>query len=80
MSNRLPREILEKAVQLRDPLKTVFIALYSTGKPCTATEIAQLVGKQRAYVSMRLNQLETMHLVESYRKGRFKLFKVVTDA
>jgi len=79
-SNRLPREILEKAVQLRDPLKTFFITLYTAGKPCTATEIAQLTGKARAYVSMRLNQLETMHLVESYRKGRFKLFKVITNA
>jgi DNA-binding transcriptional regulator GbsR (MarR family) len=80
MSNRLPREILEKAIQLRDPLKTVFIALYSTGKPCTATEIAQLVGKARAYVCMRLNQLVDMKLVETQKKGKYKLYQVITNA
>jgi DNA-binding transcriptional regulator GbsR (MarR family) len=78
--NRLPREILEKAVQLRDSLKNVFITLYTAGKPCTATEIAQLTGKARAYTCMRLNQLVDMKLVETQKKGRHKLYQVITNA
>jgi len=76
MALKLPREILEKAVQLRDPLKTVYIALYSAGKPCSAMEIAKLVGKARAYTHMRLNQLADMGLVEKTAKGKKTLFTV----
>jgi DNA-binding transcriptional regulator GbsR (MarR family) len=78
--SRLPREILEKAVQLRDPLKTVFIALYTAGKPCTAAEVAQLTGKARAYICMRLNQLADMKLVKVTRQGRTKLYEAIKDA
>jgi DNA-binding transcriptional regulator GbsR (MarR family) len=80
MSTKLPRDILEKAIQLRDSLKTVFIALYSTGKPCTATEVAQLAGKTRAYTCMRLNQLVDMKLVQVTRPGKTKLYEVIKDA
>jgi DNA-binding transcriptional regulator GbsR (MarR family) len=80
MTAELPREILEKAIQLRNSLKTVFIALYSAGKPCTATEVAQLVGKARAYTCMRLNQLVDMKLVQVTRQGRTKYYTVITSA
>jgi len=80
MTAKLPREILEKAIQLRDPLKTVFIALYSYGKPCTASEIAETIEKSRAYTCMRLNQLADMKLVKVTRQGRTKLYEVIKDA
>ena len=73
----LPREILEKAVNLRNAVRTIFIALYSIGKPVTAQEIAKIVGHARAYVNMRLNQLEDMGLVKSKQRGKEKLFEVV---
>ena len=73
----LPREILEKAVKLRNAVRTIFIALYSIGKPVTAQEIAKIVGHARAYVNMRLNQLEDMGLVKSKQHGKEKLFEVV---
>lgn len=73
----LPREILEKAVNLRNAVRTIFIALYSIGKPVTAQEIAQIVGHARAYVNMRLNQLEDMGLVKSKQRGKEKLFEVI---
>jgi len=72
----LPREILEKAVKLRNAVRTIFIALYSIGKPVTAQEIAKIVGHARAYVNMRLNQLEDMGLVKSKQHGKEKLFEV----
>lgn len=77
MFERMPREILEKAAQLPDPLKQVYIALYSLGEPSTASKVAEAAGKARAYVSMRLNQLETMGLVKSSKKGRRKLFMLM---
>jgi len=74
----LPKEILEKAVQLRDPLKDIYIALYTLGKPSTAKEIAEFTGKARAYVNMRLNQLTDMSLVRYFKKGRTKFYEVST--
>lgn len=73
----LPREILLKAVKLRNAVRTIFIALYSIGHPVTAQEIAKIVGHARAYVNMRLNQLEDMGLVKSTPRGKEKLFEVV---
>jgi DNA-binding transcriptional regulator GbsR (MarR family) len=73
----LPREILLKAVKLRNAVRTIFIALYSIGKPVTAQEIAKIVGHARAYVNMRLNQLEDMGLVKSKQRGKEKLFEVI---
>ncbi len=75
MSNRLPREILEKAVDLRNSVRRIYIALYNNGKPSTSTEIAQLVGQARAHVNMRLQQLVDMRLVSVERKGRKKYFE-----
>lgn len=73
----LPREVLEKAFNLRNAVRTIFIALYSVGKPSTSDEIAKIVGHARAYVNMRLNQLEDMGLVKSYPEGKTKLFEVI---
>ena len=71
----LPREILEKAVQLRNHHRTIFIALYSHG-PATARQVAELVGHKRAYVHMRLLELVDRGLVKSRREGRRVIFEV----
>jgi len=76
MPNKLPREILEKAVTLRNSVRKIFIALYSNGRPSTSTEIAQLVGQARAHVNMRLQQLVDMDLATVELKGRTKYFEV----
>ncbi len=76
MSNKLPRKILEKAVNLRNSVRKIYITLYTNGKPSTSTEIAELVGQARAHVNMRLQQLVDMGLVSVERKGRKKYFEV----
>jgi predicted transcriptional regulator len=73
---KLPREILEKAVQLRNHHRVIFIALYSLGEPATAQQIAQLVGHKRPYVHMRLIELVERGLVRSWREGRTVKFEV----
>jgi DNA-binding transcriptional regulator GbsR (MarR family) len=73
----VPKEILEKAVNLRNAVRTIYLALYTVGKPITADDIAKLVGHARAYVNMRLNQLEDMGLVKSKHDGKVKLYEVV---
>jgi len=76
-AEKLPRDILEKAVPLRNTAKLIFIALYTCGKPTTATEIAQVLGKSRAYVHMRLIQLCDKGLVRSISEGKRRFFEVV---
>jgi len=75
MSSQLPREILEKAVTLRNSVRKIYIALYANGKPSTSTEIAQLVGQARAHVNMRLQQLVDMGLASVELRGRTKYFE-----
>jgi DNA-binding transcriptional regulator GbsR (MarR family) len=75
MSNKLPREILEKAIDLRNSIRRIYIALYAKGEPSTSTEIAQLVGQARSHVNMRLQQLVDMGLVSVERKERKKYFE-----
>lgn len=75
MPNKLPREILEKAVTLRNSVRKIYIALYTNGRS-SSTEIAQLVGQARAHVNMRLQQLVDMGLVTVESKGRTKYFEV----
>jgi len=75
MSN-LPYWVLQKAVQLRNHHKRIFIALYSNG-PATAKQVAELVGHERAYVHMRLLELVDRGLVKSSREGRKVKFEVV---
>jgi DNA-binding IscR family transcriptional regulator len=76
-SENLPREILEKAVQLRNCHRAIFIALYNYGRPATAEQVAELVGHSRAYVHMRLSELVDRKLVKSRREGRKVVFEVV---
>lgn len=75
MSTQLPREILEKAINLRNSTRRIYIALYSNQKPSTSTEIAKLVGHARSNVNMRLQQLVDMGLASVERKGRKKYFE-----
>jgi len=75
---KLPRQILEKAVGLSNSLRIIYLALYSAG-PSSAEEVAVSVGHARAYVHMRLIQLELMGLVKRRRKGRKIIFEVVND-
>lgn len=77
MKKELPKKILEQAVRLRDPLKDVYITLYSLGKPSSAAQVANQLGKARAYINMRLNQLVDMGLVCYTKKGGIKLYSVV---
>lgn len=72
----LPHQILEKAVKLRNAVRTIYITTYLCGRPVTASELAEKVGHARAYVNMRLNQLEDMGLIKSHTKGRTKFFEV----
>jgi DNA-binding MarR family transcriptional regulator len=75
-TEKLPREILEKAVQLRNHHRAIFIALYRLGEPATAQQIAQLVGHKRPYVHMRLLELVDRGLVKTWREGRTAKFEV----
>ena len=71
----LPRKVLETAVKLNDPLKKIYITLYSCGEPATPKEIAEKLGYGRAYVHMRLCQLESMDLakrVDAKRRVKFE--------
>jgi len=78
----LPREVLEKAVQLDGAQKKIFLSLFMLGKPAKPSEIAERLSLARAYVHMRLIQLEQLHFVrkiqERSRRGRcFVKFEVV---
>ena len=72
-----PKKVLEKAVKLKDPLKRIYLVLYSCGKPTTPTEIAEELNHARAYVHMRLCQLESMGLAKRSREGRRVKFEAV---
>jgi len=72
---KLPRKVLENAVKLNDSLKKIYITLYCCGEPKTPKEIAKKLGYARAYVHMRLCQLECMDLVkriDDKRRVRFE--------
>jgi len=74
---RLPRRVLETAVKLNDPLKKIYITLYSCGEPTTPKEIAKKLGYTRAYVHMRLCQLESMDLVKRIGDERRVRFEAI---
>ena len=76
---KLPREILEKAVRLRDAHRNIYIILYTLGKPSTAKEVADQVDKARPYVHMRLIELCERGLVKSHRQGRTVKFEIVQE-
>ena len=75
MSSQLPREILEKAVTLRNSVRKIYLTLYTVGKPSTSSEIAELVNQARAHVNMRLQQLVDMGLASVELRGRTKYFE-----
>lgn len=77
INRELPREVLEKAVNLRNAVRMIYIELYTAGKRLTADDLAKLVHHARPYVNMRLNQLEDMGLVKSIHDGKTKLYEVV---
>lgn len=72
---KLPVEIMEKALNLRNSTRTIFIALYVNGKPATSSEIAKLVGHGRAYVNMRLQQLVDRNYATVEQRGKEKFFE-----
>ncbi|MHC3129089.1 MAG: hypothetical protein IBV52_03330 [Candidatus Bathyarchaeota archaeon] len=74
---KLPRKVLENAVKLNDPLKKIYITLYSCGEPKTPKEIAKKLGYARAYVHMRLCQLEYMDLAKRIDKKRRVSFEAI---
>ena len=74
---KLPRKVLENAVKLNDPLKKVYITLYSCGEPATPKEIAKKLGYSRAYVHMRLCQLESMDLAKRIDEKRRVKFEAI---
>jgi DNA-binding transcriptional regulator GbsR (MarR family) len=78
LKTELPKEVLEKAVNLRNAVRMIYIQLYLMGKPLSADEIAKIVGHARAYVNMRLNQLQDMGYVKSFHQGKTKLYEVVS--
>ena len=74
---KLPRKVLETAVKLNDPLKKIYITLYSCGEPATPKEIAEKLGYTRAYVHMRLCQLESMDLAKRIDEKRRVKFEAI---
>jgi DNA-binding MarR family transcriptional regulator len=72
---KLPRKVLENAVKLNDGLKKIYITLYCCGEPETPKELAKKLGYARAYVHMRLCQLECMDLakrIDEQRRVKFQ--------
>ena len=75
---KLPRKVLETAVKLNDTLKKIYITLYCCEEPTTPKEIANKLGYARAYVHMRLCQLEYMDLakrIEEEKRVKFEAIK-----
>lgn len=68
-----------KALSLRNSSRIIYITLCNCKEPKSASSIAELVGESRAYVSMRLSQLEDQELVKAVKGAtpREKLFMVV---
>lgn len=73
---KLPPEIMQRALKLRNSTRNIFIALYVIGKPSTCVEIAAFIGLARAYVNMRLQQLVDMNEATVERKGKINYFEV----
>jgi DNA-binding transcriptional regulator GbsR (MarR family) len=74
---KLPRKVLETAVKLSDPLKKIYITLYFCEEPTTPKEIAKKLGYARAYVHMRLCQLESMDLAKRTDEKRRVKFEAI---
>lgn len=74
---KLPRKVLENAVKLSDTLKKIYITLYFCEEPTTPKEIARKLGFARAYVHMRLCQLESMGLVKRFDADKRVKFEAI---
>jgi len=76
---QLPHVLMVKALSLRNSSRIIYIALCNCKEPKSAASIAELVGESRAYVSMRLSQLEDQELVKAVKGAnpREKLFTVI---
>ncbi|MCW4015730.1 MAG: hypothetical protein NWF06_05115 [Candidatus Bathyarchaeota archaeon] len=74
---KLPRTVLENAVKLNDTLKKIYITLYYTGEATAPKEIAKKLGYARAYVHMRLCQLECMGLVKRVEDDKRVKFEAI---
>jgi len=72
----LPREVLLKALKLRDCHKKVYITLYSRG-PSTVSEIAKAVGLSRTYTNVRLLELVDMGLAKKSRREKNVVYEVI---
>ena len=75
---KLPRQVLENAIRLNDTLKKINITLYCCDKPTTPKEIAKKLGYARAYVHMRMCQLEYMGIakrIEDKKRVKFEAIK-----
>lgn len=72
---KLPVDVMEKALKLRNSIRAIYIALYTIGRPCTSEEVAQSVGHARAYVNMRLQGLVDMGYATVESKGKTKYFE-----
>lgn len=78
METELPVEVMKKALGLRNAMRGIFLALYRHGEPATSVEIAGMVKHARAYVNMRLIQLEELGLVREVEgEGRAKHYEVI---
>ncbi len=75
----LPRHVLEQAVMLRDPLRKIYLALVFLGKPSAPKDVAKEVGHARAYVHMRLIELEERKIVKRHQNGRNVTFEANTS-
>lgn len=74
---KLSRKVLETAVKLDNPLKKIYITLYCCGEPTTPRKIAKKSGYTRAYVNMRLCQLESMNLAKRTYEGKRVKFEAI---
>lgn len=74
---KLPVEIMQKALKLRNSTRTIYLALYIHGKPASSKEVARLVSHARAYVNMRLQQLVDLNLATVTLRGKTKYFEAI---
>lgn len=74
----LPVEVMQKALKLKNSMRNIYIALYIAGKPMMSSEVAHLVGHERAYVNMRLQQLVDLgDYARVEQKGKAKYFEAI---
>ena len=69
--DKMPRNVLETSVKLNDPLKKIYVTSYFFREPATPKKkVVKKLGFARAYVHIRLCQLESMGLVKRIHDGK----------